>query len=65
MAKQRAKIEGWELVKINGNPALVGHITEHPRQVEFKEQLQLTSDLLRIDFVQMEAETQNTIYQLL
>lgn len=61
--KPRAKISNWYIAY--DGLSLSGCISAHPRQDEFRTSRQLTSRLLRIDFVKKEAETENTIYELL
>lgn len=64
--KPHAKISSWRISSWNPNEhVLIGHITDHPNQERFKAEKQLTSQLIRIDFVNRTAETENTLYTLL
>lgn len=66
MYKQKASICDWDIVFTGDKNtfALIGKIQNHPRQNEFKEGTQITSPLLKIDFIEGVAETVNTIYTL-
>lgn len=64
--KQQAKIDNWKLQKFfNGDYVLVGQVKDHPNQASFRTDVQATSKVLSIDFVNKKAETQNTSYELL
>jgi hypothetical protein len=65
--KQRAKIDNWSIVKhpFYTDHVLQGQVKDHPRQSDFRTEVQMTSKLLSIDFVNKIAETQNTTYELL
>lgn len=64
--KQQAKIDNWKLQKyFNGAYVLVGQVKDHPNQASFRTDVQATSEVLSIDFVNKRAETRNTTYELL
>jgi hypothetical protein len=65
-SKPVADIFDWDIVFTGEDNqfALVGEIRNHDRQTEFHTKTQVTSKLLRIDFVEGRAETVNTIYRL-
>lgn len=58
--KPHAYIENWAVAK----DRLVGTIKDHPRQTEFKAEMQVTSPLIMIDYKAGIAETENTYYKL-
>ncbi len=65
MNKPRVKIRDWRIVPMNGIGdyyRLEGHTLDHPRLSNAKDMA--TSYLIKIDFVASEAETRNTIYEL-
>jgi hypothetical protein len=68
--KQRARLDNWKLSRYWGGPhiILLGNVTGHPKAAinpELKDGEYIhTSNVLRIDFDKMEAETMNTIYSL-
>ncbi len=65
MDKQTAKISDWFVAKTpDGHELLIGHVTDHPRQADFKAKYQSTSVLVKLDMVAKIAETSNTIYTL-
>lgn len=67
LEKQKAKIDNWKLVKhpFYSDYVLQGQVKDHPRQSDMRTDVQVTSPLLNIDFVNKKAETMNTIYELL
>lgn len=64
--KQKAKITNWNIHQWGtGNTyILTGKISDHPKQINFHEEWQHTSELISIDFKNHTAETLNTIYTL-
>lgn len=62
--KQTAKIKNWRIEKYGPLHYLSGKVTDHPRQNEFQTDVQLTTELLSIDFVNNIAVTRNTVYSL-
>ena len=62
--KQQAKIKNWSIEKYPYGHVLVGNIFDHPRQKEFRGEVQVTTELFNIDFVNRTAETRNTLYTL-
>ena len=65
--KKVADIYDWDIVftGLDGQFALVGEVRNHERQLEFQIKTQVTTKLLRIDFVEGRAETANTVYRLM
>lgn len=65
--KQQAKIDNWKLVKhpFYSEYVLQEQVKDHPRQSDMRTDVQVTSPILNIDFVNKKAETMNTIYELL
>lgn len=65
--KQQAKIDKWSIMKhpFYNDYVLTGQVKDHPRQSDMKDDVQVTSPILSIDFVNKKAETRNTIYELL
>ena len=66
MDKKIATIKDWEIIKhpIYNDYVLLGQVSNHARQNEFKKDQQITSPLQLIDFKNKTAETLNTIYKL-
>lgn len=63
--KQTATITNWTLLRDkSGAFYLRGHVTDHPRQAEFKSELQDTSRVVLFDTDNNIAETLNTAYTL-
>ena len=62
--KKTARIDDWEVQSILGDDYLIGRISNHERQPEFKTNRQITSRLKKIDRIERMAETENTIYFL-
>lgn len=63
--KQTAHIDDWFIADtLNGGQCLVGMVTKHAKQADFKTKAQQTSNLLTIDVANKTAETENTIYTL-
>ena len=60
--KKTANIEDWEVVNLAGRDHLIGRISNHERQENFKTDRQITSKLKKIDRIEKMAETENTIY---
>lgn len=60
--KPRARIDDW--VCANGGQFLIGRVSGHPRQAEFKNEWQATSSVIALDREARTAETLNTIYEL-
>lgn len=58
--KPEAYITDWEL----WGDRLVGRISDHPNQYQFRNETQLTSPLLDYNVEEGWAETENTIYRL-
>lgn len=66
MTKPIAKIKNWDLVpRESGDYVLVGTIFDHPRQREFLNGENITSAVIKIDFIEKIAETENTFYELI
>jgi hypothetical protein len=62
--KPTVLLEAWQLIAPDGLPfQLTGFATGHPRLPGFRRHV-ATSQVIRIDHVQREAETFNTIYRL-
>ncbi len=64
MTKQTAFIKDWFLEKFPDGYRLIGNIQGHSRQKEFLSKQQVTSNVVRIDFINKTAETLNTVYTL-
>lgn len=63
--KGRARIENWRAVPDKKNPKyLLGQVSYHARQSEFKIDTQQTSRIVSFDFSAAYVETLNTIYTL-
>lgn len=62
--KQRARIEDWRVETLGDFKYMSGRVEGHPRQDEFHVGRVNTSELLRLDIVTGQAETQNTLYEL-
>jgi hypothetical protein len=63
--KPRARIDNWFAVPSKENPQyLIGEVSGHVRQEEFKKQMQQTSNLTYVDWDNNYAETRNTRYTL-
>ncbi len=61
MAKQKARIENWQLVA----GCLMGNVSKHSRQRDFNpEGPQMTSQIISLNEDIGVAETENTIYTL-
>lgn len=61
--KPKAHLHQWRVY----GEALIGRISEHPRQVEFRKQLQITSPIVKRPKqlkTGSQVETENTIYIL-
>lgn len=58
--KATAHIDEWTY----DGGVLIGRVSNHSRQGEFKAPLQMTSTVLRLDREKGEAETLNTLYTL-
>lgn len=65
MAKQTAVINNWTIHRDrHGHFFLRGGVTDHPRQADFKSEVQETSRVVLFDPANNTAETQNTVYTL-
>lgn len=63
--KGTARIENWQAVPNKIKPRyLIGQVSYHARQSEFKIDTQQTSRIVSFDFSAAYVETQNTIYTL-
>lgn len=62
--KPSAHIEDWEVIDTIHGKCLIGTITKHDRQEEFKSNFQKTSPLVAFDEANSWAETRNTNYTL-
>lgn len=60
MEKPHAHIEDWSYT----GHTLVGRISKHPNQSNFRSELQRTSEVIFFDPSNKIAETENTIYTL-
>jgi hypothetical protein len=62
--KPTVLLEAWQIISSNGLPLqLTGYATGHPRLRGFRRQI-ATSQILRVDHTQREAETLHTVYRL-
>lgn len=63
--KGRAKINNWVAFPNKENPRyLIGSVSHHIRQGEFKSETQQTSSIVSFNFAEGWVETRNTIYTL-
>jgi len=59
--KPRVELDNWKIVPVQTAFILTGHCTGHPR---LGSTFVYTSQLLSVNFVDMVAETRNTLYIL-
>jgi len=63
--KKTARIDNWVLwTNPKGDQQLIGTVSAHDRQDEFRSDTQITSRIVKIDFEAGTAETLNTLYTL-
>lgn len=63
--KQTAHIDDWFVATTpTGHSCLIGQVSKHPKQADFKTKAQQTSNLIKFDPEAKTAETDNTLYTL-